>query len=324
MGYLRLAGPTSRSPSGGARPQREMAEAARRRGSPSAPVIIEGRTIATTLLGQGLVRQPRALQRLSRTACRAAGPTCATARSSICRSRTGEVTALVSGSELYKVTITIAPVAEHALEGDLPGLRGRDRFAGRAAAGPLLQGRDGARSAGRTTGLFPAPARDQALAAVARTGRPCASTSRRCSTASARGSTNSPSCCSCCAASMKTNCSPEPGRTLRDRSRRPKTAKVLGDGDVAALFGLGDGRKCQFQHSHRRCLEAAPTFQNSERKQSSRREKPCREKTPDVKTAVAKKSNPPCETLTKLSLNGQPLASARKKRAQRRRARRSA
>ena len=32
------------------------------------------------LLGQGLVRQPGALQRLRQPACRAAGPMCATAR----------------------------------------------------------------------------------------------------------------------------------------------------------------------------------------------------------------------------------------------------
>ena len=38
----------------------------------------------------------------------------------------GEVAAMVAGSELYKIKITIAPVKPHALEGHLPGLR-RDR-----------------------------------------------------------------------------------------------------------------------------------------------------------------------------------------------------
>ena len=55
----------------------------------------------------------------------------------------GEVVAIVSGSELYTIKIAIAPVAARALEIDLPGLRGRHRFAGRAAAGPPREGRDG-------------------------------------------------------------------------------------------------------------------------------------------------------------------------------------
>ena len=46
----------------------------------------------------------------TRTACRAAGPMSATARSSTCRSPRARSSAMVSGSELYTVTITIAPV----------------------------------------------------------------------------------------------------------------------------------------------------------------------------------------------------------------------
>ncbi len=37
---------------------------------------------------------------------------CATDRWSICRSRAGEIKALVSGSEIYEVAVKIAPVAK--------------------------------------------------------------------------------------------------------------------------------------------------------------------------------------------------------------------
>ena len=55
-----------------------------------------------------------------------------------------EVTAMVSGSSLYQVTVSIDAGAAGALAVDLQGLRGRDRFAGRAAAGPAVAGCDGA------------------------------------------------------------------------------------------------------------------------------------------------------------------------------------
>ena len=51
----------------------------------------------------------------SRTACRAGAPTCATARWSICRSRPARSTALVSGSELYRVAVQVGAGAEGAL-----------------------------------------------------------------------------------------------------------------------------------------------------------------------------------------------------------------
>ena len=81
------------------------------------------------LLGQVVVHQPRTLQRL---------------RDRLPRGRSyvrngfvvdlqiakGEITAMVSGSELYNVKITIAPVTAAALESHLSGLRRNDRFAG--------------------------------------------------------------------------------------------------------------------------------------------------------------------------------------------------
>ena len=145
-------------------------------------------------------------------ACRAAAAMSATAPSSTCRSPRARSPRWSAAPSSTRSKITIAPVAAHALAGDLPGLRGLDRFAGRAAAGPPGQGRHGP---GLPRGRRPvsgARARSSSRAAV-RTGRTCASTSRRCSTASAPGSTSSRNCCSCCAASTRPNCSPAPGRT---------------------------------------------------------------------------------------------------------------
>ena len=171
----------------------------------------------------------------TRTACRAAAPTCATARWSTCRSRRARCARCVSGSELYRVEVDGRRRAEGALDGRLHGLRRRDRLAGRAAAGALLAGRDGAHL----------PADDRALSrrrrrsasrAAAPTGRRCASTSRPCSTASARGSTSSPSCSSRCARSTSRISSPRRARAWRGPGKDRSAGKVLGDrrsvGDV--------------------------------------------------------------------------------------------
>ena len=51
------------------------------------------------------------------------------------RIASGEVTALVSGSSVYTVRAQVAPVPKTRWNAILSALRGRDRFAGRAAAG---------------------------------------------------------------------------------------------------------------------------------------------------------------------------------------------
>ena len=66
--------------------EREMAKLAQEGAGRSRRSSIEGRTIATTFWGKAWCDNLEALQRLSRTACRAGAPTCATARWSICRS----------------------------------------------------------------------------------------------------------------------------------------------------------------------------------------------------------------------------------------------
>ena len=149
----------------------------------------------------------------------------------------GEVAAMVAGSDLYKIKIAIAPVKNGALESHLSRLRGSDRFAGRATAGPFGQGRHGPGLPGGRRPVSVA-GRDQAVTAAVRTGPTCASTLRRYFMALAPGSTKSLSFFSCCAAWMKTNCIDSAGQDLPLSKATPGAAKVLDDSDVAALFGI--------------------------------------------------------------------------------------
>ena len=185
-----------------------------RRAMPSRRWSIEGRDDRQDLLGQGMVRQPRALQRLRESPA---------ARPHLCPQRLGGGPAdrkrrgRGDGQRLRALrrsTITIAPVRATALESHLHGLRGHDRLAGRAAAGPALQGRDGPglprgrRAVSRAQG-------DRASLQLPGLGRHVqarrggALWRRRPARREAR------SCCSCCAASTKTNCSANAGEEVR-------------------------------------------------------------------------------------------------------------
>ena len=114
-----------------------------RKGTRSSPVVIEGRSIARTFWGKAWCDN---LERYSDYANRLPRGRTYVRNGSVVdlQIAPGEVQALVSGSEIYKVAVKVAARAQGALDGDLHGLRGRHRLAGRAAAGALLQGRDGA------------------------------------------------------------------------------------------------------------------------------------------------------------------------------------
>ena len=171
---------------------RELAQAARRRASTLSPVVIEGRTIAQHVLGQGLVRQPRALQRLRQPPA---------ARAHLRAQRLGDRSADRAGrGRRAGERLRALPGRRSKVDAGrrrragtriCAGLRGRDRLAGRAAAGPLLARRDGAHLPAGRRACSPRRRRSS-FTAGAPTGRRCASTSRPCSTASARGSTRSP------------------------------------------------------------------------------------------------------------------------------------
>ena len=122
--------------------EREI-EKLRKKGHPVAPVVIEGAPIAATFWGKAWCDNLESYRdyanRLSR------GRTYVRNGSVVdLQIAPREVTAMVSGSSIYHVTISIGAVAEGAMAVDPQRLRGWDRFPGGAAAGPLLQGRHGA------------------------------------------------------------------------------------------------------------------------------------------------------------------------------------
>ena len=213
---------------------REMAKL-RKKGHRMSPVVIEGRTIARTFWGKAWCDEPRALQRLREPA--AARPHLRAQRLGdrpADRARRGEGAGqrlgdLHGGREGGRR-------AEGPLELHLQGLRGRHRLAGRAAAGALLQGRDGAHLPAEDGAVPGAGARSSSRAA-ARTGPRCASTSRPCSTASAPGSTSSPSSSSRCARSTRRTSSPGRARAALVEAG-PAADKVLASEDLSEVFGL--------------------------------------------------------------------------------------
>ena len=136
------------------RAEKELAKL-KRRGSKVAPVVVEGRKIAKSFWGQSWCSN---LERYSDFASRLPR-----GRSYVCNGLVvdlqivrGEVAAKVSGSELYDVAITIAPVAEkrwRAICSDCSGSIG--------SLVELLQGRLAKSVMDRVCrekdGLFPAP-----------------------------------------------------------------------------------------------------------------------------------------------------------------------
>ena len=153
------------------------------------------------LLGQGVVRQPRTLQRLSPTGCRAAGPTCATARWSTCRSDRARSRRWSAARALRRRGDVARGAASRAGTPSAAIARARSTRSWSSC-------RDASRRASwtriceREDGLFPAP-KEISFTAVVRTGRRCASTSLRCCTASARASIISRSCSSRSARSIR-------------------------------------------------------------------------------------------------------------------------
>ena len=94
-------------PSAGVTAPREV-DKLKKKGLVVEPVSVEGRTIARTLLGQGVVRPPGELQRLREPAAARADLRAKRLGPAPAASRAGRIDALVQGSELYEVTIEIA------------------------------------------------------------------------------------------------------------------------------------------------------------------------------------------------------------------------
>ena len=240
-------GPTSRSPRGGARRRaswRSSEEGARR----SSPVTIEGRKIARTFWGKAWCDN---LERYSDYANRLPRGRTYVRNGSVVdlQIAPGSVTALVSGSTLYDVEVTIAP--------------GRRRRAGTPSASDcsgaidslveLLQGRFSkgvmTRICEETTGLFPSPKEIALHVQLPGLGD---------DVQARRGG----------ALRRRRAAGPAAGASLHAARRRPEeliagigesfplpaapaSAKVLADGDVAALFGIDMGETAGSGPRHR-------------------------------------------------------------------------
>ena len=102
MALLRLESPMFPWRSGGEKRLREM-EKRRKKGHPVSPVVIEGRTIVKTFWGKAWCEN---LERYSDFANRLPRGRTYVRNGSVIdlQIRAGEIQALVSGSELYKVT----------------------------------------------------------------------------------------------------------------------------------------------------------------------------------------------------------------------------
>ena len=215
--------------------EREV-EKLRKNGHPVAPVTIEGRTIAKTFWGKAWCETMESYgdyeSRLPRGRTYVRNGSVLDLQISPL-----EIKAMVSGSSIYKVTVTIkglAPILWRSICEECAG--GIDSLI------ELLQGRfskgvmEG--SAVRTGACFPSRQKF-ASPAPARTGPVCASTSLRCCTASAPGSTRGRSFCSSCARWTRTiwwlvltrrfpsrTSRPMPGKSWKPKTFRPCSAWI--------------------------------------------------------------------------------------------------
>ena len=114
----------------------------RKTGHPVAPVTIPGRLIATTFWGRAWCENMESYRdyesRLPRG--RAYVRNGSVVDLQIAR---GRVTALVCGSEVYRITVTIKETASTQWQEDLRRLRRQHRFHDRVAAGAAVRGRHG-------------------------------------------------------------------------------------------------------------------------------------------------------------------------------------
>jgi hypothetical protein len=117
---------------------RELAKL-QKNGRKISPVAIEGRKIAETFWGEAWCAN---LERYSDFANRLPRGRTYVRNGSVVDLQVGpgRVTALVSGSTMYEVKVTVGPVPR-PLERHLQGLLGRHRLPHRALAGTLLEGR---------------------------------------------------------------------------------------------------------------------------------------------------------------------------------------
>ena len=176
--------------------ERKLAEL-RKQGQSIVPVKIEGRTIAKSFWGKSWCSN---LERYSDYENRVPRGRTYVRNGSVLdlQIAKGEVVAMVAGSSLYKIKITIAPVTAARWKASVGIAQERStRWLNSCkAAWPRASWTE---SVGRATACFRRPRKSSCPAAV-RTGQTCANTLRQHFMASVPGSTKSLNFSSCCAA----------------------------------------------------------------------------------------------------------------------------
>jgi hypothetical protein len=187
-------------------------EKRKKQGHAVSPVVIDGRVITKTFWGKSWCEN---LERYSDFANRLPRGRTYVRNGSVVdlQITPGAIRALVSGSELYEVALTVTPVAKARWKSICEDCAGAiDSLV------ELLQGRFSKgvmeRICRQNHGLFPAPAEIK-LSCSCPDG---AYMWRRCSTASARGSTTSLNSCSGCVPWTRKSSSSKPARRFRSPS----------------------------------------------------------------------------------------------------------
>jgi uncharacterized Zn finger protein len=291
------------------RAEKKVAEL-KKQGRSIAPVTIEGRKIARSFWGQSWCSN---LERYSDFESRLPRGRSYVRNGSVVdlQIAKGEVAAMVSGSELYQIKITISPVAAK-----------RWRAICRDCAGTidslveLLQGRLAKGVMDRVCregdGLFPSPGEIKLSCSCPDWADMCKHVAAALYGVGARLD-DKPQLIFVLRGVDENELLARAGQNLPLKRAAPSAAKMLDDSDVAALFGL---EMAEPANSDTPTPTAPKLHQRSKTLRGS--------KTPAVKkTAAAKKSNPPRGTRTKSEPKWATLASARKRRAQRRRPQRS-
>lgn len=216
------------------RAERELAKLGKR-GQPLAPVTIEGRTIAKTFWGKSWCTN---LERYSDYATRVPRGRTYVRNGSVLdlQIAKGEVTAMVAGSSLYKVKIGIAPVKTARWKAIC-----RDCAGAIDSLVELLQGRLAKGIMDRVCregdGLFPSPEEIKLSCSCPDWADMCKHVAAALYGVGTRLD-EKPELLFVLRGVDETELLADAGRDLVRTRPAPGTAKLLGDSDVAALFGL--------------------------------------------------------------------------------------
>jgi len=214
--------------------ERELAKL-RKRGQPVAPVTIEGRTIAKTFWGKSWCTN---LERYSDYATRVPRGRTYVRNGSVLdlQITKGEVAARVAGSSLYEIKIAIAPVKAARWKAVC-----RDCAGGIDSLVELLQGRLAKgimdRVCRECDGLFPSPEEIKLSCSCPDWADMCKHVAAALYGVGARLD-EKPELLFVLRGVDENELLADAGRDLVRTTAVPSTAKLLGDGDVAALFGL--------------------------------------------------------------------------------------